>query len=320
MRIFDGISFVQLLIPIFLLQLRDSLEIDEFLWKYIEKYHIKELDDVCLSGVRLNFSPATHRLEIWSTNRQPVDDKSERIAQLTQRLSPDIVDLLVSLPQDIHPDTVAGLAKDMADNNHCVYFVDQEYRHHIAGPKTKAGIVKQQIVDYIIGNQVAVAQPTVPPQLPFKTLTLGGIHVEIYCGNLLNEKVEATVYPANSHLSHGGGAVKAIADAAGRVLLKECRDYIKNYGPLRISDVMHTHAGNLPPPIRYVIHAAGPPADQFPNSNDLYSAVRTTFDNCLMDAESLKVTSLAIPAIGAGMLFTQSMLNNFDMGASVIYR
>ena len=54
-------------------------------------------------------------------------------------------------------------------------------------------------------------------------------------GDLVHQSTEAIVNPANVHLSHGGGAAGAIALAAGPDLEDECRDYIRQHGPLKVS-------------------------------------------------------------------------------------
>jgi len=129
--------------------------------------------------------------------------------------------------------------------------------------------------------------------------------VQVYTGNLLREDVEAVVNPVNVQLSHAGGAAKAIADAAGSRLRRECRDYVRRYGPLKFTQVMHTSAGKMYPPVRYVIHAAGPPADLYHgNPAALRQAVFDTFFNCLRYAnEELRVASVSIPAISSGARF-----------------
>jgi len=68
---------------------------------------------------------------------------------------------------------------------------------------------------------------------------------------------------------------------------------------------MHTTAGNMNPPVQYVIHAAGPPADQYrANPDALRQAVFDTFFNCLRYAnEHLRVSSVSIPAISSGRLY-----------------
>jgi serine/threonine protein kinase len=131
--------------------------------------------------------------------------------------------------------------------------------------------------------------------------TPGGITVLVYKGNLVNERVEAIVSPVNSQLDPTGGAAKAIMDTAGSKVLDECKDYIKKNKKLNVTEVMHTSAGNLSVPIRYIIHAAGPPAKDYPDETKQRAAVFATFLNVLRHAnDELKITSLSVPAISSG--------------------
>jgi deltex-like protein len=57
----------------------------------------------------------------------------------------------------------------------------------------------------------------------------------------------------------------------------------------------------MSPPIRYVIHACGPLASQFPDVKQLHLVVATTFYNCLLAANKLAISSLSIPAISSGI-------------------
>jgi len=134
----------------------------------------------------------------------------------------------------------------------------------------------------------------------FKTARCN-ISVFVYTGDLLQEKVDAIVNPANVNLIHGGGAAKAIAKAAGPQLQDVCAEYIRQSGPLKVTEAMHTLAGNLSPNVRYVIHAASCNARDYQDHTKLHVDLRATFYNCLKHANDvLKIQSMAIPAIGAG--------------------
>jgi len=127
------------------------------------------------------------------------------------------------------------------------------------------------------------------------------VDVFVYTGDLLQEKVGAIVNPANIYLVHSGGTAKAIAVAAGWQLQNECEQYITQKGPLNVTEVMYTSAGNLSPNILHVIHAASCSARAYQDQSKLCADLRATFYNCLQCANDvLKVNSISIPAIGAG--------------------
>ena len=133
--------------------------------------------------------------------------------------------------------------------------------------------------------------------------TRAGINVRILVGDLTKQKTEVIVNPANCFLHHFGGAAKAIADAAGPTLTRECESYIKMHRKLRTSEVMDTTSGRLRSPIRYVIHAVGPNVKDYPNIGECMRLLNKTFLNCFVHANDiLKVKSMSVPAISSGQI------------------
>jgi O-acetyl-ADP-ribose deacetylase (regulator of RNase III) len=152
----------------------------------------------------------------------------------------------------------------------------------------------------LIDNRASTAHRTSDDVLKFTTP--GSITVEVYRQDLLLERVDAIVNPANVALDHGGGAARAIANEAGSELRRQCRDYIKKNGELKVTQVVPTTAGLLVPQILHVIHAAGPQACRYPDERRLRQAVFDTFYNCFQCADGdLQLRSLSIPAISSGM-------------------
>jgi len=132
------------------------------------------------------------------------------------------------------------------------------------------------------------------------------ISVFVYTGDMLQERVDAIVNPANADLAHSRRVAMAIATAAGWQLQDECDQYVKQKGPLNVTEVMHTTAGNLRPNVLHVIHAACPNAAAYSDQSKLHADLRATFYNCLRCVNDvLKVKSMAIPAIGSGLYNNQ---------------
>jgi len=105
----------------------------------------------------------------------------------------------------------------------------------------------------------------------------------------------------NVRLHHGGGASGAIADAAGPQLEHECRDFISRHGELKVTQPMHTSAGNIPPPVVCVIHIAGPDSKDYRDKEECYRLLRYTFRNCLLYANKVvNAHSVSVPAISSG--------------------
>lgn len=120
-----------------------------------------------------------------------------------------------------------------------------------------------------------------------------GRTVEVLEADLLRQDVDAIVNAANSHLAHGGGVARAIADAAGEQLQRESEDH----PPVPVGQVGLTGAGFLPQP--WVIHAVGPRWHGGDNGEPalLASAHRAA----VARADALGLRSIALPAISCGI-------------------
>lgn len=152
-----------------------------------------------------------------------------------------------------------------------------------------------------------------------------GITIEAYCGNLLDGSTEAVVCSVNGNLNLGGGAARAVARKAGqRELEEECRRLIAEHGGQEfvVGETMHVGSHELTNQglIRFVVLVVGPT-----NSEDrdlLHTELIESFYNCIKYANNtLKVSSLAIPAISSGMVhwINAYLLSLVDLFAFVEY-
>lgn len=116
-------------------------------------------------------------------------------------------------------------------------------------------------------------------------------------GDLTEERVDAIVNAANSHLAHGGGVAGAISRRGGPAIQAESSRWVREHGAVPTGEVAITSAGNLP--CKVVIHAVGPVWEGGQQGEDglLAAAVR----NSLTKAHELKLTSIALPAISSGI-------------------
>jgi len=119
----------------------------------------------------------------------------------------------------------------------------------------------------------------------------GGRILKIKKGDLTEEKVDAIVNAANSHLKHGGGVAGAIVRKGGKIIQEES-DRI-GYTP--VGNVAVTSAGSLK--AKYVIHAVGPRWGEGEEDKKLRSAVY----NSLKKAQELRLASISLPAISSGI-------------------
>jgi len=95
-------------------------------------------------------------------------------------------------------------------------------------------------------------------------------------GNLVDAEVDVFVNPANRELCNGGRAARAISVAARKKLDDECYEYIRQFGSVKVGNVMCTRAGNLNPRIKPVIHAVGPSAHENNNRQECFELLQST--------------------------------------------
>ncbi|XP_076461036.1 uncharacterized protein LOC143293723 [Babylonia areolata] len=126
-----------------------------------------------------------------------------------------------------------------------------------------------------------------------------GIKVLVYKTDITKLPVDAIVNAANEHLSHGGGVALAISSAAGFALEAEGSDYIRQNGPLQVSEVVETTAGSLS--CKKVLHAVGPRWGRYTDKALCQQHLVDTVFNCLQKTNSLGFTSVALPSISSAI-------------------
>lgn len=119
------------------------------------------------------------------------------------------------------------------------------------------------------------------------------MEIELYQGSItdLDGEVEALVNAANTHMQMGAGVAGAIKQEGGR----EIEEDAVQKGPVPLGEALVSTAGNLR--CKYVIHAAG----MEPGGRASAESVRAATRNSLLQAEKLRVESIALPAIGTGV-------------------
>lgn len=119
--------------------------------------------------------------------------------------------------------------------------------------------------------------------------------IQIVQGDITREEVDAIVNAANAYLRHGGGVAGAIVRAGGKIIQEESDRIVRNQGPLEVSEVAVTGAGELH--AKYVIHVHGPQYGQDNVEEKLYHS----FFNALEKAGELGVKTISIPAVSSGI-------------------
>jgi len=116
-------------------------------------------------------------------------------------------------------------------------------------------------------------------------------HIVAVHGDITEESTDAIVNPANSRLKHGGGVAGAIVKKGGRIIQEES----DKIGFVPVGKAVYTTAGKLK--AKYVIHTVGPVWGEGDEERKLRSAVRSALEV----ADSLKLSSVSLPAISTGI-------------------
>jgi O-acetyl-ADP-ribose deacetylase (regulator of RNase III) len=117
--------------------------------------------------------------------------------------------------------------------------------------------------------------------------------ISVTVGDITSISVEAIVNAANSQLWMGGGVAGAIRRAAGAEVEREAMVQ----GPIHPGEAVITSAGQLPAPIRWIIHAATMGPDLRTSADYVRAATRSAIEA----AERVSAKSVALPALGTGV-------------------
>lgn len=117
-------------------------------------------------------------------------------------------------------------------------------------------------------------------------------------GDITEQQVDAVVNAANSSLLGGGGVDGAIHRRGGPEVLAACRRLRATTLPdgLPAGRAVATTAGDLP--ARWVIHTVGPVHSA---TEDRSAVLASAYRESLLVAEELGATTVAFPAVSAGV-------------------
>ncbi|HEV3228815.1 MAG TPA: macro domain-containing protein [Solirubrobacteraceae bacterium] len=122
---------------------------------------------------------------------------------------------------------------------------------------------------------------------------LASERIEVVEGDMLVQRVDALVNPANERLEHGGGLARLMAAAAGPELERESREI----GFVATGKAVATTAGRLPQ--RYVLHTPGP---VWRGGGEGEPELLASCHRAVIAlAAQLECESLALPAISTGI-------------------
>ena len=125
--------------------------------------------------------------------------------------------------------------------------------------------------------------------------------------DIVSENVDVIVNAANEQLEYMGGVAGALNNASKGELQKHSRVYINQKGHVPVGGVVNTQAGgNLK--CKQVIHAVGPIATPFVSDQKRSELLHEAVTNTLIEAQKLKASSIAFPAISTGVFAVKKKL------------
>ena len=147
----------------------------------------------------------------------------------------------------------------------------------------------------------------------FNFTLVNGLQIYVYEESIINASVECVVNAANSYLMNSSGVARAIEEAAGPEMQKECETYIAVHGRLPVSHAMHTNTVGKLGHLKCIIHTVGPIYSEW-RHDVCVQELTDAFYNCLKYAdEKTRVKSLAFPFISTGtrvnVIFFNSLLD-----------
>jgi O-acetyl-ADP-ribose deacetylase (regulator of RNase III) len=128
-------------------------------------------------------------------------------------------------------------------------------------------------------------------KVAFMDKKMGGILVRTHIGTITALSVDAVVNAANSDLWMGSGVAGAIKRKGGDIIEQEAMAQ----GPIKPGEAVITSAGTLS--AKFVVHCAG----MAPGKPATYDSVKSSVREALRLATENELTSIAFPAIGAGV-------------------
>lgn len=135
------------------------------------------------------------------------------------------------------------------------------------------------------------SNPRTDPSAP--TRTVPAILI-VERGDISDFDGDAIVNAANNHLILGTGVAGAIARRGGPSIQRECDEYVRANGPIRVGEAAVTGSGGLS--VDVVIHAAAM-GDEPVSSDSIRKATRHAIE--LARAEACH--SIAFPILGSGV-------------------
>ena len=163
---------------------------------------------------------------------------------------------------------------------------------------TQMGITQQNVLES--SHSDILKSPSSEVKSKIDTIEVaGGQTISLKHGDIVKETVDVIVNPANSFLKHEGGVAKAIDNASDGLVQLFSDELVARDGVVPVGGAKYTQAGGQLK-CKYVVHTVGPDARKH-SQKECETLLKLACENSLVLADALKATSVAFPAISAGI-------------------
>lgn len=236
--------------------------------------------------------------------RVSVDSEGIEVSGTSEGLKkclPQVKDLINAVLKDSLPIDRPGMKKYFLKGKGSIVIKATEQKHHCIVLPLEHSDNEETLAH---GTMRTKAEDDMGQEPVCSYLTNEEKKISVIKGDITKDYVDAIVNAANGELNHIGGLAAGIVRAGGKEIQDECKDYVRQHGPLLEGQIMVSTAGRLP--CHKVIHAVGPKWDSMadkrvkegdPTAQERY--LRFAITNSMKEAKDCR--SIAIPAVSSGV-------------------
>ncbi|XP_067659117.1 serine-rich adhesin for platelets-like [Haliotis asinina] len=147
----------------------------------------------------------------------------------------------------------------------------------------------------------------------FSFLLADETNVHICYDDITALRTDALINPTDGQLTHVNETARAVAMAAGPLMIEQCRFFLRQHGgPLETTEVVETYAsGSLSGRVGHIVQLAMP-MYQSANEKESTNKLLKSYLNCLNHVnDKLGLQSATFPCIGAGSFPQDTCINVF---------
>ena len=207
----------------------------------------------------------------------------------------------LEIPEDVSDNAIKEVISSLdAKYSQCVFIIQEEPRavrviSNSSRQFEQAKKILKDSLDKALNQDVVGATSCEAMIIPITD----GRRLTLKQSDIVEEDVDIIVNAANGGLTHGAGVAGAINKASNGLVQKYSDHYTQRHGQVPTGRVAYTNAGGRLK-CKRIIHAVGPTKSGY-SATECEHLLYQLIDNVLRCATKLDASSIAIPAISAGL-------------------